>query len=75
MSFFDYESVAREACIPEQDLSKWRDWLAQEYHGDVMMVELRLLRACQAVLKGAATLDTIRESIEAEFRAGQPAGS
>lgn len=75
MKYFDYESAAREAGISESELNEWRKRFVQEYHEDTMMVELRLLRACQAVLRGEGTAKTVRQAIESELRAGHTAAS
>ena len=63
MRYFDYESVAREAGIPAEKLEAWRESLRRDYPGDEMMVELRLLRACEAVRQQASTADAISEAL------------
>ena len=49
MRYFDYQSVAREAKIPEQKLQKLVDLIGKEFPNDPMMAELHALRACQAI--------------------------
>ena len=49
MKYFDYESVAREAKIPEEKLRKLLKLARQEFPHDLMMAELHALRACQAI--------------------------
>lgn len=46
MKYFDYESVAREAKIPEEKLRKLVNLTRQEFPHDPMMAELHALRAC-----------------------------
>jgi hypothetical protein len=44
MRYFDYQSVAREAKIPEQKLRKPVDLIGKEFPSDPMMAELHALR-------------------------------
>lgn len=67
MHYFDYESKAREANIPDAMLTAWRDGFAEEYPDDEMMIELRLLRACSAVADGHESLDAVSRALEQEF--------
>ncbi len=57
MDYFDYESVAREAAIREEDLDELRRAIRHEYPHDDMMFELHMLRACRAVRDGDITLE------------------
>ena len=66
MRYFEYAHAAHEAGIPSETLSLWESHLRQDYPGDEMMVELRLLRACHAVLQGGATPDEVTRAIEAD---------
>ncbi|MBI4526186.1 MAG: hypothetical protein HY695_20495 [Deltaproteobacteria bacterium] len=50
MKYFDYESVAREASIPDKKLRQLVKLVRQEFPHDAMMVELHVLRACPACL-------------------------
>ena len=49
MKYFDYQSVAREAKIPEPKLRKLVELIAKEFPNDPMMADLHALRACQAI--------------------------
>ena len=62
MDYFDYESVAREAAIREEDLDELRRAIRHEYPHDDMMFELHLLRACMAVRNGYATVEEVLRS-------------
>jgi hypothetical protein len=44
MKYFDYESVAREAKIPEEKLRKLVNLVRQEFPHDPMMAELHRAR-------------------------------
>lgn len=57
MKYFEYESVAREAKIPEEKLRKLLKLVRQEFPYDPMMAELHMLRACQAVRDGHIKID------------------
>ncbi len=59
MRYFDYESAAREAGIPEDKLQELVQIMQAEFPDDQMMAELHVLRACHAVLDGRATLDQV----------------
>ena len=55
--FFDYESVAAEAALTQDQLDALRRRVEADYPDDPMMVELRLLRICHAIQSGACTFD------------------
>ena len=57
MSCFDYEEIAREACIPPAKLLELRHLIREEFPRDEMMYELHLLRACMAIRNGIVTLE------------------
>jgi hypothetical protein len=57
MKYFDYESVAREAKIPEEKLRKLVELTRREFPHDQMMAELHALRACPAVRDGHIKID------------------
>ena len=57
MKYFDYQSVAREAKIPEPKLRKLVELIAKEFPNDPMMADLHALRACQAILDGHVQID------------------
>jgi len=56
VTYFDYEGVAREACIPADKLEELSHLIKAEYPSDDMMYELHLLRACMAIKNGVVTL-------------------
>ena len=68
MFYFDYESAARKAGVSAETLSAWRAGFEQEYSRDDMMIELRLLRACQAAQGGEGQLERVIHALEDEFR-------
>ena len=57
MKYFDYQSVAREAKIPDQQLRKLVDLIGKESPNDPMMAELHALRACLAIRDGHIRVD------------------
>ncbi len=57
MKYFNYDSVAREAKIPEEKLRKLVKLARQEFPHDPMMVELHTLRACLAIRDGHIRID------------------
>ena len=57
MRYFDYQSVAREAKIPDQKLRKLVDLIGKESPNDPMMAELHALRACLAIRDGHIQID------------------
>jgi hypothetical protein len=57
MRYFDYQSVAREAKVPEQKLRKLVDLIGKEFPNDPMMAELHALRACLAIRDGHIQID------------------
>jgi hypothetical protein len=57
MKYFDYESVAREAKIPEKKLRELVNLVRQEFPYDPMMAELHALRACLAIRDGYIDID------------------
>ncbi|MGH7845273.1 MAG: hypothetical protein ACREQW_08900 [Candidatus Binatia bacterium] len=57
MKYFDYESVTREARIPEKKLRKLVKLVRREFPHDLMMAELHTLRACLAVRNGHIQID------------------
>lgn len=67
MRYFDYQSAAREAGVPEITLKEWLEYFRREYPGDEMMVELRLLRACEAAKSMALGLKTVQDSLKSSI--------
>ncbi len=70
MRYFDYESVAREAGIPDDALAKIVSMMQAEFPGDPMMAELHVLQACETVLEGEATLEEILGNSQAKSATG-----
>ena len=68
MRYFDYQSVAREAKIPDQKLRKLVELIRKEFPNDSMMAELHALRACQAIRDGHIQIDDALK-LQAESRA------
>ena len=68
MKYFDYESVAHEAKIPEEKLRKLVNLIRQEFPHDPMMAELHTLRACLAIRDGHIQIDDALK-LQAESRA------
>jgi hypothetical protein len=67
MRYFDYQSVAREAKIPEQKLRKLIDLIGKEFPNDPMMAEIHALRACVAIHDGHIRIDDALK-LQAESR-------
>ena len=63
MTSFDYQSIARDAGIPEEKLREIREIMEAEFPGDEMMASLHVLRACMAVRDGHVTLEAILASV------------
>ena len=59
MKYFDYESVAHEAKIPEEKLRKLVNLVREEFPHDPLMAELHALRACMAVRDGHVQIDDV----------------
>jgi hypothetical protein len=57
MRYFDYQSVTREAKIPDQKLRNPVDFIWKEFPSDPMMAELHALRACLAIRDGHIQID------------------
>jgi len=53
---FDYRTLADRLGIPPERLRELEMLVRQQYAGDEMMVELRLLRTMRAIEDGAVTL-------------------
>jgi hypothetical protein len=59
MPFFDYDQVAAEAGITDDELEQICAHFRTEFPGDDMMADLHILRACNTVLEGAATVEQV----------------
>ncbi len=57
MRYFDFETIARKAEIPEEKLKRLCELVRQDFPGDQMMYELHVLRACLAILEGRLTVE------------------
>ena len=57
MEYFDYDKIAREAGISEEDVSAIREAMRIEFPTDDMMWELHVLRACMAIRDGHLTAE------------------
>lgn len=57
MEYFDYQSVALEAKIPDSELQELIESIQREFPHDAMMSELHILRACMAIRDGHLTLE------------------
>ncbi|MBI5410534.1 MAG: hypothetical protein HZA21_00925 [Nitrospirae bacterium] len=66
MRHFDYETVAREAGIPDDKLKELCRLIRLEFPTDEMMCELHLLRACLAIRDGLVRLE---DALRGEFTA------
>ncbi len=61
MRYFDYESVARAAAIPDGKRAQLCRLVREEFPTDDMLYELHVLRACMAIRDGLITLgDALR---------------
>ena len=65
MDYFDYESVAREARLTEEELRQLAETVRRDYPSNKMLYELRLLRACRAIRDGVTWSDAIVQATRA----------
>lgn len=56
MALFDYEAVAREAGISDEDLELIKNAVREEFPNDEMMWEPHVMRACSAIRDGVASM-------------------
>jgi hypothetical protein len=59
MSFFDFERAAQEAGISDGNLETIKQTMRGEFPEDDMLWELHVLRACNAVRDGQATIEDV----------------
>lgn len=59
MKFFDFEAVAKQAGISDEDVSKIVEVVRVEFPQDDMMRELHILRACMAIRDGQVTVEEV----------------
>ena len=69
MDYFDYLSVATEAGIPPEKLAEVEAFTRDEYPGDAMLFELRMLRRCKAVRDRKVTIDELLEHVRTSAEA------
>ncbi|CAN5163541.1 hypothetical protein BH09SUM1_BH09SUM1_25380 [soil metagenome] len=55
--YFNYKIPAAKAGITDAQLEELYQRTLKEYHGDMMMAELRVLRSCSAAAKGYCTVE------------------
>jgi hypothetical protein len=58
MRYVDYETVARSAGVPADELDELVRLFVQQEPPDRMLAELHILRACMAIKEGRLTLQT-----------------
>jgi hypothetical protein len=56
MNMFDYESMASQAGLSDEQLRELCDAIRREFPNDRMLFELHVLRACMAIRDGRANL-------------------
>jgi len=56
---FDYPRAAREAKLTDTDLCSLVRLFEIEYPSDLMLRELHILRACNAIIRGSTTIRQI----------------
>lgn len=56
---FDYPAAARDAGISSADLARLIQLFERDYPTDLMLRELHILRACESIRAGRATLASI----------------
>ena len=64
MRYFDYEKMAHEAGITQEQIEELCASIRQEFPNDEIMYELHVLRACMAVRDGNASLDDVLQTRE-----------
>jgi hypothetical protein len=57
MRYFDYETVARGAGIPADEMEQIVKFCMLEEPHDLMLAELHILRTCMAIKSGRLTLE------------------
>ena len=63
MRYFDYEAVASQAGITDEQLGQLVELITSEEPHDRMLAELHLLRACMAIKNGRLTMEeALREA-------------
>lgn len=62
--YFDYTRAAREAGLTPDQLRSLIVLFEQDYPYDVMLRELHILRACNAIIRGGVTIQQVLSSSE-----------
>lgn len=57
--YYDYPAAAATAGLTEPELDAIARLFEAEYPSDVMLRELHILRACNAIARGDTTLDRV----------------
>ena len=65
MRYFDYETIARQAGIPEDKLERLAKSLTEEEPNDPMLAELHTMRACMAIKEGRLTIEEALNELHA----------
>jgi hypothetical protein len=60
--YFDYTRAAREAHLSDAELHSLIRIFETDYPDDLMLRELHVLRACNAIIRGASTIRQILDS-------------
>ncbi len=60
--YFDYTRAAREAHLSAEQLTALIRMFEQDYPHDVLLRELHVLRACNAILRGAVGIQDVLSS-------------
>jgi hypothetical protein len=71
MDYFDYLGYAREAGIQPDQLAEIEALTHDEYPGDQMLFELRMLRTCKAIRDGRTTAEDVLAEMREEARLGE----
>ncbi len=57
--YFDYTRAAHTAGLTPQSLRSLVEMFERDYPYDVMLRELHVLRACNAIIRGAVSIDAV----------------
>lgn len=66
MEYFDYQSLANQAGLTDEQLRQLVERVRHDYPQDEMLLELHVFRACRAIKDGRVTLEqALRGSVTA----------
>ena len=65
MRYFDYETVAQQAGIPAEKLTRLAKAFAEEEPNDPMLAELHTVRAGMAIQQGRLTIEEALNDLHA----------